>query len=300
MSNNLGTTTRTDVPRPTDRRTGLVGFIARHPLTAFLVWFFTVGQAFAFTPVVVDTGLPAQLFIVGSTLFGLLLPTVVITRIADGPAGLRALRRRAFDTRVSLGWYAFALIVVPLAAFAFTAAFVGLPTGLSPGELGTAFVANLLLPLILTFVPNNWWEEVAWTGLVQTRLQDRRGPWLAAVITGVLFALQHISLVAHGGLAEGGLAMSLLILLAIPFRFVTGWVYNRTASLFLVGLVHGVGDAVTGGSGFQPGLLARLYPGSSVPGVAHLMAFAVIGLVVVAVTRGRLGRRSSPDRLRDA
>ena len=35
----------------------------------------------------------------------------------------------------------------------------------------------------LTFLPNNWWEEVAWMGFVQARLQDRRGPVIAAVLT---------------------------------------------------------------------------------------------------------------------
>ena len=90
--------------------------------------------------------------------------------------------------------------------------------------------------------------------------------------------------------------MVLLAALAVPFRFLIGWAYNRTASLFLVGLVHGAGNAVAGGSGFQEGFLARLYPGQQLPGLAHLLAFLVLGLIVVAVTRGRLGagRRSTP------
>jgi membrane protease YdiL (CAAX protease family) len=59
---------------------------------------------------------------------------------------------------------------------------------------------NLLLPLLLTFLPNNWWEEVAWMGFVQARLQRRRGPVLAAVLTAPLFALQHISLAVGNSL----------------------------------------------------------------------------------------------------
>ena len=46
--------------------------------------------------------------------------------------------------------------------------------------------------------------------------------------------------------------MGLLILVTIPFRFLTGWAYNRTSSLFLIGLVHAMGNAVAGGSGFGP------------------------------------------------
>ena len=84
--------------------------------------------------------------------------------------------------------------------------------------------------------------------------------------------------------------MGLLILVTIPFRFLTGWAYNRTGSLFLVGLVHGMGNAVAGGSGFGAGMLPRLYPDQGmVVGLLHLVAFALIGLVVLVATRGRLG-----------
>ncbi len=83
-------------------------------------------------------------------------------------------------------------------------------------------------------------------------------------------------------------------MLVIPFRFLTGWIYNRTGSLFLVGLVHGMGNAVAGGSGFDTGLLAFLYPGQPIATMAHLLTFFVIGLVVLVATRRRLGVRT-PD-----
>jgi uncharacterized protein len=286
------------MPVPTttlDRRSAPVRLVARHPLGAFFAWFFTVGQALAFIPVLVDDlPIPRQVFILASTLIGLLLPTVVITRIVDGPAGLRALWRRAFRVRMSLGWYAFALLVVPATATAITVVILGPPA--DPSMLGSALAVNLLLPLLLTFVPNNWWEEVAWMGFVQARLQSRRGPLLAAVLTAPLFALQHISLTVGNPFPVAILVLVLLAALAVPFRFLIGWAYNRTGSLFLAGLVHGVGDAVASGSGFQEGFLTRLYPGQQLPGLAHLLAFLVIGLIVVALTRGRLGadRPSAP------
>jgi uncharacterized protein len=99
-------------------------------LAAFLAWFFTVGQLFAFTPVVFDTGLPPQLFILASTLMGLLLPALVITRIVDGPAGLHRLWGHAVHLRVSLAWYALALLGLPLVAVAITVVFLGMPRGL--------------------------------------------------------------------------------------------------------------------------------------------------------------------------
>ena len=96
------------------RPAGVVDFIRRRPLTSFFLWLFTVGQAFAFAPVVVlwTTGVEVpywQLFILGSTLVGMLLPAVVITRIVDGPGAVRELWRRAFAVRVPLRWYALTL-----------------------------------------------------------------------------------------------------------------------------------------------------------------------------------------------
>ena len=156
-------------------------------------------------------------------------------------------------------------------------------------------MSGFVLQLVLCVVPNNWAEELAWTGFVQARLQDRLGAARAALAVAPLFALQHISLVVGGSVVEGALLLGLLAVLSIPFRFLTGWAYNRTSSLFLIGLIHAAGNAVAGGSGFGDGFLRRLYPDSGLPGlVAHLLAFAVIGLVVLIATRGRLGAPTAP------
>lgn len=291
------TTTAPTAARPA-RTAGVTASIRRRPLTAFFLWFSTVGQAFAFVPVIAlwnGVEMPlAQLFILGSTLVGLLLPAVVITRIVDGPEAVRVLWRRAFAVGVPLRWYALPFLVVPLVAVALAVLAAGVPDA-GPAHLVSALVSGVLLQLALTFLPNNWWEEVAWSGFVQARLQDRfGGATRAALVVGPLFALQHIALAVAAGWALGSLLMGLLILVSVPFRFLTGWTYNRTGSLFLVGLVHGMGNAVAGGSGFGSGGLRILYPEQGLlVGLMHLLAFAVIGLVVLAATRGRLGLRSA-------
>lgn len=50
-----------------------------------------------------------------------------------------------------------------------------------------------------------------------------------------------------------------------------------------------------GGSGFQTGFLAHLYPDEGLALVSHQLAFAVLGLLVVIATRGRLGAGRAPD-----
>ncbi len=268
----------------------LVSALRRHPLTAFLLWFFTVGQALAFAPMVLAANgvdVVGQPFFVASTLIGLLLPAVVLTWVVDGAAGLRALGRRAVDLRVGIGWYAFAVLLIPALTVGAGVLLLGPPEAVPP--LGSLLVSAFLVPLAVTFLPNNLWEEVAWTGFVQARLQARRGPLRAALITGPLFALQHVALVAGNDPATAVVLMAVLVVLAVPFRLLVGWLDNRTGSLFLVGLVHAAGNAAATGSGFGPGVTRALYPDDATATMVHLLVFFVVGLVVLVATRGRLG-----------
>lgn len=296
--------TTQDVPVASMAR--LVGVIRRHPVASFLAVSFPVGQVIAFQPVlareVYDVDLPVAPFVVGANLLGLLLPALVITRIVDGRAGVTALWHRAVRVRVPLRWYGLALVVIPLATTAIAVALTGSPAR-TGWLLASALVTGLLVQLLLCFLTTNWAEEVAWTGFVQTRLQARHGPVRAAVATGPLFALQHASLAYGNGWLVGMAVLLFITATAIPFRFLQGWVLNRTGSLFVVGLVHAAGNATTDGSGFAgPGLLPRLFPDQTV-GPVHLLASAAVGLLVLAATRARLGmpehvgsatRRSGP------
>ena len=280
---------------------GSTSFVARHPVLVFFLWFFTVGQILVFIPVVANANgqsWPVQWFVIASTVIGLLLPALVITWLVDGRAGLGALWAGVCRLRVGLGWYALALLGIPLLAVAITVLIDGLPTNVSPAMAVGAIWPHFVLPLLVTFLPNNLWEEVAWMGFVQARLQEWRGPLVAALISGPLFAVQHISLVFGNPVLVAALVMLIAIVLAIPFRFLTGWVYNRTGSLFLVGLLHAAGNAVAGGSGFQTGYLRYLYPDSIIAGGAHLFAFALVGLAVAIATRGRLGLDPATNRSR--
>jgi membrane protease YdiL (CAAX protease family) len=270
---------------------GPAGFVSRHPLTVFLAWFFTVGQALVFIPVLAPgTGVPPQVFVVASTLSGLLLPAVVITRIVDGADGVRALWHRAVTGWVGARWYVLALAAMPALAVGLAFGFFGAPTAdLTAAALVWALVSGLLLQTVLSLVPNNWAEEVAWMGFVQARLQVRTTPMRAAALTAPLFALQHVALVVGAPLPMAVALMVFLVVVNIPIRALLGHTYNRTGSLFAVGLLHAAGNGVAAGSGFGAGLLARLYPDQPFASLMHLLALAVIGLVVVAATRVRLG-----------
>jgi membrane protease YdiL (CAAX protease family) len=159
----------------------------------------------------------------------------------------------------------------------------------------SALVNGLLLQGVLGFLAVNLWEEATWMGFVQTRLQAQRGVWLAAVVTAVLFALQHLPLFIENGLvnAAGLVFLAAFIVIAIPFRALVAWMYNRTGSLFLVGLLHAIGDATTNGS-FAVGFPPRLYDNADGIGFLHMLALALIGVVVISATRARLGLPARP------
>jgi uncharacterized protein len=281
-------------PRPATNGSRLAGLIRRRPLTAFLAWFFTVGQALVFAPVLapeIGFGLPPQLFFIASTLIGLLLPTVVITRVVDGRQGVRDLWRRSIAAWVAFRWYALALAGVPVVATVLALAFFGAPTADTSGaSIASALIVGLLLQTAVALVPNNWAEEIAWMGFFQARLQTRTTAMRAAALTAPLFALQHVVLVVGNSVAIAVALMAFQIVVNVPIRALMGWTYNRTGSLFAVGFLHAAANATATGSGFVPGLLPRLYPDAPLVTVLHLLALAVIGLVVIVATRARLGR----------
>lgn len=104
-------------------------------------------------------------------------------------------------------------------------------------------------------------------GFLQARLQVRHGALLGAVITAPLFALQHLALFVGNGLAAGLAILAAATALFIPFRAMLGWLYNRTGSLFLVGLLHAAGNAVAAGTFFGDSFLMHLYDAPALSGL---------------------------------
>lgn len=279
---------------------GVRGWVARRPVLAFLVWFFTIGQGLAFTPLIADSAyginVPRQPFVVASTLIGLLFPALFITRLVDGPEGLRRLCRRVTISRFSVAWYGVASVLIPVVAIGLTVAIYGVPRATAT-TVAAAVVQGFLLQTFLVLVTNNLWEELAWMGFVQARLQRRHGPLRAAILTAPLFVCQHAALFASSGnsFVVAVILVIVLSVIAIPFRALLGAAYNSTGSLLLVGMIHAMGNGMTSGSGLWggEGLLPRLFSGEFV-GLTNQLTGAIIGLAVIMFTRGRLWGATTP------
>lgn len=262
--------------------------VRRHPLITFLVIFNTFGQALAFVPVIARSvygiALDREIILIVAAVLFLLLPTLVITRIARGPEGLRALLRSMVHFKIRWQWYLLPLLLMPALTLA---SMLSAPRGgLSASALLLAYLTAYLPALLFQFVTTNWWEETAWMGFVQAPLQQRFGPWKAVLLTTPFFALAHISAMFDGTFTEGLVKFLLLTVLFIPIRALLGWIYNRTGSIAFVGLVHAASNA----SAFS--LVPELFHRTGDAG----LPFLLIAIAAIALSRGRLQSRHGTAR----
>jgi membrane protease YdiL (CAAX protease family) len=272
------TTTPTTTAGPRGSR--VRAFAAHRPVLAYLLLTFGLGWAFLMPPALAHSD-ALTLFVIPTALIAQLGAAVLVTALADGRDGVRALLRRTFRWRLNPGWYAVAALGLPVLAVAGATAVFGLDAlraGLADPAAALAFLTGLaIVPLI------NLWEETGWMGFVQTRLQDRHGALAAAALTAPLFALIHLPLQIANPPAQIVANMAILVALAVPFRIVVGWLHNRTGGSVLVAAIFHASFNVATSSV----LFAAVVPGQS-PLMVTAVVLVVAAVAVVAVTRGRL------------
>lgn len=292
--------TAATITNPTHRHGRLRRLAAGRPLTAFLVLGLCLGYILAFVwglayyGVIPGGGLADALHIApdelvgGVTLLSLFPAALYVTWATDGRQGLRALLRRTFRWRVNPGWWLVVLLGLPTLTVGLA---VLLGDEVRPVDLTSMFVSQATF-LIINLVVTNLWEETAWTGVFQTRLEERHHWLVAAILTAIPFAAAHLPLQFF--LGKRGTAGSLAA--AFGLYFVVGLlvrplfaVYRRATgdSLLLVALLHSIFNRTAN----QNGIAATL-----VDGDARMLALliAVVGLTVVTAiaVRPRLGRQT--------
>jgi len=259
--------------------------IARHPVTAMLLVMFVIGWAFLIPAAL--AGVPLIPFpMLGAIFLAQLGPAVLVTWAGGGWTEVRHLFGRIFRWRVHPAWYVLALLGIPIVSLLWTAVVFGggavRALFTNPSVIEDYLLSLTILPIV------SLWEETAWMGIVQARLATYRGPLLAAVITGPLFGLLHMPLQIGRPIGSFLLSMGALVLFAIPFRIVLGWLYNVTGgSILIVAIAHTTFDATNNGQ-----LLAAASPGAFLlqpgGGAVQLVVLAWAILVLI-LTRGQLG-----------
>ena len=281
--------------------TGLRCLMREHPL------FFFFFLAYAFSWIV---SLPYVLSIwgilPGNYMTGFMLkqwagPTLAaatMTRVLEGKPGSARLRSRIRQWRAGWHWYLFILLGIPL--------LILLGVMLLPGTFAgfRGLSARLLVTypayFVVVFVGVGLPEEIGWRGFALPRMQQRYGPLGGTLLLGVLWAFWHLLYFFtpdHGG--GPGVASTTLIknfalffMLVMAMSIIFTWVFNKTkGSILVASIMHTAIDApqVVWVPAFLNVGQSNSTAGEAGLDLASLITFGVLALLILLLTRGRLG-----------
>jgi membrane protease YdiL (CAAX protease family) len=120
------------------------------------------------------------------------------------------------------------------------------PTATAIASSGSMVIPQLMLAALLT-TPLLWGEEFGWRSYLQPRLFSGR-PVVAAIATGAIWAVWHFPLTLRGydypdHPVWGSL---LLVVIAMLFAYIFGWILQRSESIWASSLAHAATNAVGG------------------------------------------------------
>jgi membrane protease YdiL (CAAX protease family) len=228
------------------------------------------------------------------------LAGIVMTLVTTGKQGFRRLRHSCWQWRAGWQWYLFILLGVP--------ALILLGIGIQPGVLARfqglpqGFLVRYAVYFVIVFFGVGLPEEIGWRGFALPRMQPRFGPLLATLILGVLWACWHLMFFLmpdHGGGPGTGFGaffknFSIFFAMVLAMSVIFTWVYNHTrGSVFIASILHAAID--TPQLVWLP-LFIEVGTSNSTAGetsvdLALLLTFGVLALLIVILTRGRLGYR---------
>lgn len=277
--------------------------LARHPLISYFLIAYAYTWTLLLSVVLSKAGLdllpygvsPALVTAIATaSLLGPTLAALVVTGATEGLAGIGRGLRRIVRWRVGFRWYLFVLVVLPLVMVLGTLLRPGaltsfdistLPSGVA--YLG-AFASMLVLGGPLT-------EEPGWRGFALPRLQRLHGPLLGGLILGSLWALWHLpGFLIPQRIPPSGTVMDFVtfFVAVLALAYIIQWVFNNTRdSVLMTILTHASWNT------FYSAALIKIFPAPAVVGsyLNLLIAGWVLVLVLIVLTRGRLGYREGAD-----
>ena len=272
--------------------------VLRRPLTTFFTLAFGISWL-AWTPYVLSLDGLGVLdfrypdFLIGNQLtailpgayLGPLTAAFTVTAVTEGREGLRRWRRRLFQFRAGVRWYAFALLAVPVAILLGTLAMEGAEEAV---RLPSLMVLAVYIPaLVAQVLTTGLAEEPGWRDFALTRLQNRHHPLVATLILGVLWAGWHLPLflTPWGGPNVGVETIALFTVVALEMSVLITLVYNKgRQSVPLVMLLH------CSINNFQSLVWSEVFPGDDPRWLwGPALGLGLLSAIVIAATRGRLG-----------
>lgn len=285
--------------------------LRRHPLASFFV--LAYGVTWLLWLPVLALGLPVfdpatdapNPAVMPGIAVGVTGSAILMIAVTQGRDGLRRYRRRLLTWRVGLGWWAVAILALPVGGMVVATLLGGSDTLLA---LTPAALVIYPLAYLAHFVFGPLFEESGWRGFALPRMQYRFGPARGTLLLGLLWSAWHFFLFGpmwfSSGLAAGIEALAFFTVLTTAMTFLFTWLSNHTrASLLLAILLHG---SVDGTQTYMSRLAERgvIAPESAqlANGLGLLGAALLILLVLLVATRGRLGYaayRGTPEEAAD-
>jgi len=273
------------------------GLLVRYPLT----FYFVIAYAFSWlvwVPLALSkdgagllsfrSPIGASASVVLASFVGPFLSAFIMTGITEGREGIGRLLRRCVLWRVGLGWYLFTLVGIPMVL---VLGVIVLPGALASFKGLAALVTPRpwLSQIVYVFLHGPLGEEPGWRGFALPRLQRMHGSLVASLILGPLWALWHLPFfwVPAWSFPPTLPNIGLFVIASIPVTIIVTWVFNNTKGSVLMAILgHWSFD-------FSFVILNLLFTarivtayGSTLP---VLIGFGAVALLVIALTRGRLG-----------
>jgi membrane protease YdiL (CAAX protease family) len=213
----------------------------------------------------------------------------------EGNTGKKKLWRRMFQIHAGLGWYAVTLFsFLSIWLIAYSLLYNGAPLEelfANPSLLLTTFLPNVLTGLLIP----SFGEEPGWRGFALPRLQKDFGPVLGTLILGTLHGVWHLPALFTPLLGpfswEGFLTF---VLTAAAGTFIYTWIFNNTrGSVWIAMLLHASSNAASNlvGSLIPTGVTLSGFLSALEAGWLNVLAFGSAAVLLVILTRGRLGYR---------
>ena len=130
-------------------------------------------------------------------------------------------------------------------------------------------------------------EEFGWRGFLQYRIQRKLPTWIAAVLTGALWASWHLPLFLT---VWRGVSFPLFLFTLVSLSLIMAFAFNASGQVIIVAiLMH---SAFNAANRFLPDFLGKVstrqYPSE---GMLIALSFFLVAVVLAAWTRGRLLHR---------
>jgi hypothetical protein len=241
----------------------------------------------------------------GFRTWGPSLAGLIVVAVVGGRTGIVEMLRRLVRWRVGIVWWAVALLGPPAIVLVAVGIHV-LAGGEAPSflmwKLEPHLVPVLMLVLLLPMAGPGGEEPFGWRGYAQAKLLEKWGQWaplIASLIIGTAWGIWHLPEFFDPTSSQYAIGMAgfvPLIIMEIANSIFMTWLYIKTGgSVLVAGVLWHLMIDTSAATLFLDFTLTGMLVGEAIPAAAtglintDTVVMAAVALILVVVTRGRLG-----------